>query len=279
MALLATGLPRFVVRAPRVRSVSCQLWRAMPNRLVGNRFASHAATPDSSPAEGAAEPSSPAPQSSSDDAKEIDEKERQRRARISAANTGRVPWNAGRKHSPETIAKIRERTKLAMQRKEVAEKVQEGRDKAANASARPDVRERISQTLRKHHAAKRQEKEAALAAANPEGAPAPAPAKRRRSPRAAHKPQDAAATTGSTGSTAPAADPDTGSAAPDALPDILPRPRRRAAASSTTSSSSPDAAAPAGPKPPPRRPAYRSPEHRAAISEAIRRKWQDPEYR
>ncbi|XP_020241796.1 uncharacterized protein LOC109820124 isoform X1 [Asparagus officinalis] len=35
--------------------------------------------------------------------------------RISKANKGNVPWNKGRKHSPETLQRIRERTKLAMQ--------------------------------------------------------------------------------------------------------------------------------------------------------------------
>ncbi|KAF6157354.1 hypothetical protein GIB67_004292, partial [Kingdonia uniflora] len=53
--------------------------------------------------------------SSSENAEEIDERERLRRNRISKANKGNVPWNKGRKHSEETIRLIRERTKLAMQ--------------------------------------------------------------------------------------------------------------------------------------------------------------------
>ncbi|XP_041000749.1 uncharacterized protein LOC121246622 [Juglans microcarpa x Juglans regia] len=46
---------------------------------------------------------------------ESDERERLRRSRISKANKGNKPWNKGRKHSAETIQRIRERTKLAMQ--------------------------------------------------------------------------------------------------------------------------------------------------------------------
>ncbi|KAF5466267.1 hypothetical protein F2P56_016208 [Juglans regia] len=52
---------------------------------------------------------------SSEDSKELDERERSRRLRISKANKGNTPWNKGRKHSAETLQRIRERTKLAMQ--------------------------------------------------------------------------------------------------------------------------------------------------------------------
>ncbi|KAG2304649.1 hypothetical protein Bca52824_033300 [Brassica carinata] len=52
----------------------------------------------------------------SDDGEEVvDDRERLRRMRISKANRGNTPWNKGRKHSPETLQKIRERTKIAMQ--------------------------------------------------------------------------------------------------------------------------------------------------------------------
>ncbi|CAH8306161.1 unnamed protein product [Eruca vesicaria subsp. sativa] len=52
---------------------------------------------------------------SSDDGEAVDDRERLRRMRISKANRGNTPWNKGRKHSPETLQKIRERTKIAMQ--------------------------------------------------------------------------------------------------------------------------------------------------------------------
>ncbi|KAK4410459.1 hypothetical protein Sango_0118900 [Sesamum angolense] len=55
------------------------------------------------------------PQSSSEDSTELDDRERLRRMRISKANKGNTPWNKGRKHSPETLQRIKERTRLAMQ--------------------------------------------------------------------------------------------------------------------------------------------------------------------
>lgn len=53
-------------------------------------------------------------QSASEEA-ELNEREKLRRMRISKANKGNTPWNKGRKHSPETLQRIRERTRLAMQ--------------------------------------------------------------------------------------------------------------------------------------------------------------------
>lgn len=48
-----------------------------------------------------------------------DDREQLRRMRISKANKGNTPWNKGRKHSPETLRKIKERTRLAMQNPKV----------------------------------------------------------------------------------------------------------------------------------------------------------------
>ncbi|KAL5995053.1 hypothetical protein ACLOJK_025111 [Asimina triloba] len=53
--------------------------------------------------------------SSSEESSDLDEREKLRRSRISKSNKGNVPWNKGRKHSAETIQRIRERTRLAMQ--------------------------------------------------------------------------------------------------------------------------------------------------------------------
>ncbi|KAA8541569.1 hypothetical protein F0562_022721 [Nyssa sinensis] len=55
------------------------------------------------------------PQSSSEDSEKVNEKEKLRRMRISIANKGNTPWNKGKKHSPEILQRIRERTRLAMQ--------------------------------------------------------------------------------------------------------------------------------------------------------------------
>lgn len=62
-------------------------------------------------------------ESSSRDSEEVDEREKLRRMRISKANKGNTPWNKGRKHSPETLQRIRERTKLAMQNPKVKMKL------------------------------------------------------------------------------------------------------------------------------------------------------------
>ncbi|XP_068663163.1 uncharacterized protein [Aristolochia californica] len=58
-----------------------------------------------------------------DDSDELDERERLRRQRISKAIKGNVPWNKGRKHSAETLQRIRERTRLAMQNPKVKMKL------------------------------------------------------------------------------------------------------------------------------------------------------------
>lgn len=50
-----------------------------------------------------------------EDSMTLDDREKLRRKRISKANKGNTPWNKGRKHSPETLQKIKERTRLAMQ--------------------------------------------------------------------------------------------------------------------------------------------------------------------
>ena len=48
------------------------------------------------------------------------------KAKISAANKGKVPWNVGKKHSEETKARIAEKTKEAMLKRRVAKALSEG---------------------------------------------------------------------------------------------------------------------------------------------------------
>ncbi|KAI3814883.1 hypothetical protein L1987_14530 [Smallanthus sonchifolius] len=55
-----------------------------------------------------------------------DDKELLRRKRISKANKGKEAWNKGMKHSPETLQKIRERTRIAMSSPQVKMKLLKG---------------------------------------------------------------------------------------------------------------------------------------------------------
>ncbi|GAV87315.1 LOW QUALITY PROTEIN: hypothetical protein CFOL_v3_30741, partial [Cephalotus follicularis] len=61
--------------------------------------------------------------STGEDSTGLDDREKLRRMRISTANKGNTPWNKGRKHSAETIQRIRENTRLAMQNPKVKEKL------------------------------------------------------------------------------------------------------------------------------------------------------------
>lgn len=60
---------------------------------------------------------------------DVDEQEKLRRLKISQANKGRTPWNKGRRHSAETIARIRAATRVAMQRADVRERLQKANEK------------------------------------------------------------------------------------------------------------------------------------------------------
>ena len=93
-------------------------------------------------------------ESSSENSESMDEREALRRKRISMANTGKKPWNLGRKHSPETIAKIREKSIEAMKRPEVAENFKRSIEHRVQVHS-PEVRARISESLKQSRAAKR----------------------------------------------------------------------------------------------------------------------------
>ena len=75
-----------------------------------------------------------------------EEGEALRRERISRANKGKRPWNAGRKHSPETIEKIRQRTRAALMRPEVRQKL---KDAATGRSHEKETKEKIKKNRAK----------------------------------------------------------------------------------------------------------------------------------
>ncbi|XP_057864099.2 uncharacterized protein LOC131072080 isoform X1 [Cryptomeria japonica] len=83
----------------------------------------------------------------SEDEKELDPKEAQRRMRIGKANKGKMPWNKGRKHSPETLARIKERTKQAMQNPKVKLKLAQAQHLRAT-SENKERKEEIREILR-----------------------------------------------------------------------------------------------------------------------------------
>mgnify|MGYP001190812541 FL=1 len=73
--------------------------------------------------------------------------ELKRRERISKANKGNVPWNKGRRHSPETIEKIRRKTMERMKSPEVRAKIREAALLNAGKLS-PHTKMRISRSVR-----------------------------------------------------------------------------------------------------------------------------------
>ncbi|KAJ7524426.1 hypothetical protein O6H91_17G004400 [Diphasiastrum complanatum] len=81
----------------------------------------------------------------------ITNKEKLRRERISRKNNGKVPWNKGKKHSPETIELIRQRTSQAMLQPAVREKLIRNASKPMGEA----IKENIKRSLLNLYAARR----------------------------------------------------------------------------------------------------------------------------
>jgi len=54
------------------------------------------------------------------------DKENLRKLKISLANKGRKPWNTGKQHHPDTVLRIKEKTRLAMHRNDVRKRWERG---------------------------------------------------------------------------------------------------------------------------------------------------------
>jgi hypothetical protein len=74
-----------------------------------------------------------------------EQSELDRRAKIGAANRGKSAWNKGRHHSPETIAKIKENTAKAMRDPEVKRRMREAAAKTFHSAT---TKMKIRRTVR-----------------------------------------------------------------------------------------------------------------------------------
>jgi hypothetical protein len=185
-------------------------------------------------------------------------KEALRRARIAQANAGRTPWNAGRRHSAATIAKITAATRVAMASPSMRARL----SAAATASRHTDVtRAKISAGIRAYLDKRRIAAAAVFVAA------------------LVYNPRWAVALPGATWLGTPLtrrlAAQSSASLPPPPEPEAPPE---AAAASTPGRKRASEAAAPKAWDPNRSTASYKSPQHRARIAESIRAKWRDVAY-
>lgn len=95
--LFCRFLPGSLGQAPFLNSLSQHSASTRVDAVAGTgRLESEAEAQE----DGGLEQAGPGPGSAALAAAEMDEKEKLRRNRISQANSGKTPWNKGRKHSP-----------------------------------------------------------------------------------------------------------------------------------------------------------------------------------
>lgn len=86
-----------------------------------------------------------------------------RRAKIGAANKGKSAWNKGRSHSPETIAKIKANTAKAMQNPEVKRRMREAASKTQHSeTTKRKIRRTVRDSAHKKMVARNEEKSAKM---------------------------------------------------------------------------------------------------------------------
>ena len=212
---------------------------------------------------------------------QLAEREANRRARISSANTGKVPWNVGQHHSEATRARISAATRAAMTDPDLRARLSENAKRQAHG---PEFRAAISRGLVAAEDARRVERLAPLLAAFvsavappwdvllPDAACAPAEPHRPPVRRPMLLPFLAAALAAQRASLHPPPPVD----APSSLPAAALRRRLDASDDdeddALASSSSLLRPKPRGNTLP------KSPAHRAAISAGVRGRWSEPEF-
>ncbi|KAG6541411.1 hypothetical protein Mapa_017189 [Marchantia paleacea] len=78
-----------------------------------------------------------------EDDESVGEREKLRRQRIGLANKGKVPWNKGRQHSPETIERIRQKTYQAMHSPKVMAKLKLNPRHPQSDATRVKIRDKL----------------------------------------------------------------------------------------------------------------------------------------